>query len=60
MSKHKLNGWSLTEYASLLDNALCCTIRAHIDDPVVGPSNIEDATYGLQNIVRKKEKLSQE
>ena len=44
----------------MLNDALCCAIMARIDDPVVGPSNIEDTPYGLQNIVRKKGKLSEE
>ncbi len=43
----------------LLNNALCGAIRAPRDDPVVGPSNIEDTAQGLQNIIRKKGKLSQ-
>ena len=46
-------------FADLLNNALCCAIRAHIDDPVVGPSKIEETTYGLQKIICKKEKLSE-
>src|SRR6266702_764189 len=46
------------ERTGLRSNALCCAIRAPRDKPVVGPSNIEDTTQGLQNIVRKKGKLS--
>src|SRR6266702_6402253 len=42
----------------LLNNALCCAIRALRDNPVVGRPNIEATTHGLQNIVHKKGKLS--
>jgi hypothetical protein len=46
------------EFTNLLNNALGCAIRAYCDDPVVGPSNIEDAAHGLQDVVHKKGKLS--
>ncbi len=46
------------KFTALLNNALCCAIMARRDDPVVGPSNIKDTAQGLQNIVRKKGKLS--
>ncbi len=47
------------ELTDLLSNALCCAIRAPRDNPVVGPSNIEDTAQSLQDIIRKKGKLSQ-
>jgi hypothetical protein len=48
------------QFTDLLNNALSCAITAYCDDPVVGPSNIEDTAHGLQNIVHKKGKLSRD
>lgn len=42
----------------MLNNPLGRAIRASSNDPVVGPSNIEDTTQGLQDVVHKKGKLS--
>ena len=48
------------QFTDLLNNALGCAIRANCNDPVVNPSNVEDTTQGLQNIIHKKRKLSQD
>jgi hypothetical protein len=35
------------ELTDLLNDALCCVIRAHRGGPVMSPSNIEDTAHGL-------------
>jgi hypothetical protein len=44
--------------AHLLDYTLRCAIWASCDNPVVGPSDIEDTANRLQKVVYKKEELS--
>jgi len=39
-----------SEFANLLDDTLCCTIVPSHDDAIVGPPDIEGATYCLQNV----------
>jgi hypothetical protein len=48
------------EFACLFNNALGGAIRASFDNPVVDPSNAEDTTRRLQDIVYKNGKLSHE
>ena len=43
--------------AHLLDDTLCRAIWACCDGPVMGPSDIENTTGGLQNVEYKKEEL---
>jgi hypothetical protein len=45
------------EFANLLDDALCRAIGPSRDNPIVGPSDIEYTTPGLQNIKYEKGKL---
>jgi hypothetical protein len=46
------------EFGYLFNNALDGAIRASFDDPVVDPSNAEDTSRRLQDIVCKQGKLS--
>ena len=47
-----------SEFTCLSKNPLDSTIRASFDNPIVGPSNAEDPTCRLQDMVNKKGKLS--
>ena len=51
---------SNTEFTNLLDDALCCAIVPCHNDAVMGPSDIEDAPHGLQDIECEKGELSNE
>ena len=42
------------EFTNLLNNPLGRAIRTSGNDPAVGPSNIEDTTQGLQDVIHKK------
>jgi hypothetical protein len=46
-----------SEFANLLDDTLCCTIGPSHDDAIVGPTDIEDATYCLQDVEYEKGEL---
>jgi hypothetical protein len=46
------------EFTYLFNNALDGAVRANFDDPIVDPSNAEDRTRRLQDIVYKQGKLS--
>ena len=51
------SGHCHSKFAYLLDNTLRCAIRTCRDNPVVGPSDIENTADGLQEVVYKKEEL---